>query len=40
MEAFESMKDNGVIFNELKGKQESYFVSNKNNMDILILIHG
>ena len=30
MEAFESMKDNGVIFNKPKGKRESYFVSNKN----------
>ena len=31
MEAFESMKDNGVIFSEPKGKRESYFVTNKNN---------
>ena len=30
MEAFESMKDNSVIFNEPKGKRESCFVTNKN----------
>ena len=27
MEAFESMKDNGIIFNKPKGKRESYFVT-------------
>ena len=31
MEAFESMKANGVIFNKPKAKRESYFVTNKNN---------
>ena len=31
MEAFESVKANGVIFNKLKGKRKSYFVTNKNN---------
>ena len=31
MEAFESMKANGVIFNKQKGKREFYFVTNKNN---------
>ena len=36
MEAFESMKDNGVIFNEPKGKRESYFVTNKNNNSWII----
>ena len=30
MEAVESMKDNGVIFNKPKGKR-CYFVTNKNN---------
>ena len=36
MEAFESMKANGIIFNKLKGNQESYFVSNKNNNSWII----
>ena len=36
MEAFESMKDNGVIFNKLKGKRESYFVTNKKNNSWII----
>ena len=31
MEAFESMEDNGVIFNKPKGKRESYFVTNNIN---------
>ena len=31
MEAFESMKVNGVIFNKPKGKRETYFVTNQNN---------
>ena len=31
MEAFESMKANGVIVNKPKAKRESYFVTNKNN---------
>ena len=30
-EAFESMKDNSVIFNKPKGKRKSYFVTYKNN---------
>ena len=34
MEAFESMKDNGVIFNKLKGKRESFLLL------IRIRIHG
>ena len=36
MEDFESMKDNGVIFNKPKGKQESYFDINKNNNSYII----
>ena len=36
MEAFESRKDNGVIFNKPKGKRESYFVANKNNNSWII----
>ena len=36
MEAFKVMKDNGVIFNKLKGKRESYFVVNKNNNSWII----
>ena len=31
MEGFEYMKANGVIFNKLKGKRESYFANCKNN---------
>ena len=31
MEAFESIKVNGVIFIKPKGKRETYFVTNKNN---------
>ena len=30
------MKANGIIFNKLKGNQESYFVSNKNNNSWII----
>ena len=30
------MKANGVIFNKLKGKRESYFVTNKNNNSWII----
>ena len=36
MEAFKSMKVNGVIFNKSKGKRESYFVANKNNNSWII----
>ena len=36
MEAFESMKDNGTIFNKPKGKRESYFVANRNNNSWII----
>ena len=36
MEAFESTKVNGVIFNNSKGKRESYFVANKNNNSWII----
>ena len=32
----ESMKDNGVIFNKLKRKRESSFVTNKNNNSWII----
>ena len=36
MEAFESMKDNGVIFNKPKRKREYYFVTIKNNNSWII----
>ena len=36
MEAFKSMKVNGVIFNKSKGKRESCFVANKNNNSWII----
>ena len=36
MEAFESMKDNGVIFDKSKRKQESCFVTNKNKNSWII----
>ena len=35
LEAFESMKDNGVTFNKPKGERESYFVTNNNNSWII-----
>ena len=36
IETFESMKINAVIFNKLKGKRESYFVTNRNNNSWII----
>ena len=36
MEAFESMKNSGVIFNKPKEKRESYFVTNKNSNSWII----
>ena len=36
MKALESMKDNCVIFNKPKGKQESSFLTNKNNSSWII----
>ena len=37
MQSLESMKDNGVLFSELKGKREAYFASNKNNNSWIII---
>ena len=36
MEAFESMKDNGIIFNKPEGKRGSYSVTNKNSNSWII----